>query len=86
MPETLLLRVTLLDTWEDTTLHLPATALVTDLKRAVLSRSKVRHPAADYLVKYLGAELDEAGRTLAEAGIPQNAALIVMRRRRAPVR
>jgi hypothetical protein len=86
MPETIELRVTLLDNWEETTLHLPPATLVSDLKRAVLGDSKIRGPASAYLVKYKGAELEEASRTLAESGIPDHSALIVMRRRRSPVR
>jgi hypothetical protein len=80
------LRVTLLDTWEADTLHLLATTLVSDLKRAVLAYAKIARPASDYVVKYKGAELEEGSRTLAEAGVVSNGALIVMRRRRAPVK
>ncbi|HEV8150191.1 MAG TPA: hypothetical protein VGP61_08420 [Gemmatimonadales bacterium] len=86
MPGTLELRITLLDTWEENTLHLPATALVSDLTRAVLAHAKIPRSAADYVVKYKGAELEEGSRTLADAGLASNSALLVMRRRRAPVK
>ena len=85
MPDRLQLRVTLLDSWEEIAVQLPATALVSDLKRAVLAHARIRGPAGDYLVKYKGAELEEGGRTLAEAGVLPNSALIVLRRRRVPV-
>jgi len=80
------LRVTLLDTWEESTLRLPPTTLVSELKRLVLSRSRIRRSPSEYLVKYRGAELDEAGRSLADAGVAPNSSLIVLSRRRLPVR
>lgn len=83
---TLPLRVTLLDTWDEATVEFPATTLISDLKRSVLARSRIRRPASEYLVKYNGAELDEAGRTLADAGVKPNASLIVLLRRRNPVK
>jgi hypothetical protein len=79
-------RVTLLDTWEERTLRLPASTLISELKRAALAGSRIRRSPTEYLVKYRGAELDEAGRTLADAGVAPNSSLIVMSRRRLPVR
>jgi hypothetical protein len=79
-------RVTLLDTWEESTLRLPASTLISELKRTALARSHIRRSPTEYLVKYKGAELDEAGRTLADAGVTPNSSLIVMPRRRLPVR
>ena len=86
MPAPLEVRVTVLDTWEEAVLRLPPSTLISDLKRTALGQARVRRAPAEYLVKYKGAELEEAGRTLADAGIPQNGALIVMARRRQPVR
>ena len=80
------LRVTLLDTWEETDLELPPGTLVSEVKRAALERSGIKRSPADYVVKFRGAELAEAGRTLADAGIPANGELIVLSRRRFPVR
>lgn len=79
-------RVTLLDTWDESTMHLSPGTLIAELKRRALARSGIRRSPTEYLVKYRGAELDEAGRTLADAGIPSNSSLIVMPRRRQPVR
>ena len=79
-------RVTVLDTWDDIALTLPGNTPIADLKRAALARSKVRRAPAEYVVKYNGAELYEPGNTLANAGVVPNGALIVLRRRRAPVR
>lgn len=80
------LRVTVLDTWDEAVLTLPPSALVSDVKRLALERAKVTRSPAEYVVKYKGALLDENGRTLADAGLPPNSALIVLPRRRRPVR
>ncbi len=85
-PNALDLRVTLLDTWEESSLRLPASTLVSELKRLALARARIPFSPDDYLVKYQGAELDEAGRSLADAGIATNSSLIVLPRRRRPVR
>ena len=79
-------RVTVLDTWEEISLDVSPATLLSDLKRLALTRSRVRGPADDYVLKFDGAELFEAGRTLADAGVRPNSALIVLRRRRTPVR
>jgi hypothetical protein len=80
------IRVTLLDTWQATDLRLPPGTLVSEVKRAALADSGIRRSPGDYVVKFRGAELAEAGRTLADAGVPPNGELIVLLRRRLPVR
>jgi hypothetical protein len=67
-------------------LTLPGSTSIADLKRTVLTRSRIRRAPAEYVVKYNGAELYEPGKTLTNAGIVPNSALIVLRRRRDPVR
>ena len=42
--------------------------------------------ASEYLMKYLGAELQDEDRSLADAGVVPNAALVVLPRRRRPLR
>ena len=79
-------RVTMLDTWDDIHLTVPASTPIADLKRTILARSRIRRSPGDYVVKFNGAELYEGGNTLAQAGITPNCALIVLRRRRSPVR
>lgn len=79
-------RVTVLDTWDDIPLTLPANTSIADLKRTALAKSRIRRSPAEYVVKYHGAELYEPGNTLANAGVVPNGALIVLRRRRDPVR
>ena len=80
------LRVTLLDTWEQTDFSLSSGTLVSEVKRVALAQSRIKRSPADYVVKYRGAELSEAGRTLGDAGVPPNGELIVMLRRRLPTR
>jgi hypothetical protein len=85
MTDTLRLRVLVLDTWDEVEVELPATAPVADLKRDALARAGVAAAPEGYLVKYRGAEVWENG-TLADAGLVPNAPLIVLPRRRIPVR
>lgn len=79
-------RVTVLDTWDQIPLDLPPSLSITELKRLALAQAGVPASPEQYLVKYRGAELYENGATLADAGIVPNAALIVLHRRRQPVR
>lgn len=86
MTATLSLRVTVLDTWEEFSLLVPQQTPVADVKRQALLLARVARPAEGYLVKYQGAELPEGGATVADAGVASNGALIVLSRRRTPVR
>jgi hypothetical protein len=62
------------------------TQSVATLKRDALARAHVPGNPADYVVKFRGAELlNEAG-SLREAGVVPNANLIILPRRRRPVR
>jgi hypothetical protein len=79
-------RVTVLDTWDDISLTLPGTTPIAEVKRTALAQARIRRAPAEYVVKYNGAELYEPGNTLAMAGVVPNGALIVLRRRRDPVR
>lgn len=79
------LRVTVLDTWDTVELAVPATTPIGEVKQQALTKAGVARPADAYLVKYLGAEVPEAS-TLATAGVAANGALIVLSRRRRPVR
>ena len=79
-------RVTLLDNLDEYSLVVPATTKIADVKRDVLRRAGIKRPAVEYVVKYKGAELYEGSRTLADAGVVPDGALIVLLRRRIPVR
>ncbi|HEU5219841.1 MAG TPA: hypothetical protein VFU23_14370 [Gemmatimonadales bacterium] len=86
MSAPLAVRVMVLDTWDEVPLTLPPATSIADLKRAALAHSRIRRAPGEYVVKYNGAELYEPGNTLANAGVVPNGALIVLRRRRNPVR
>lgn len=86
MTRDLPIRVTLLDTLDQHALVVPATMPIADLKRDALARAGIKRLASEYVVKYKGAELYEGARTLGDAGVVPDGALIVLLRRRIPVR
>ena len=79
------LRVMVLDTWDEVLIDAPATARVGEVKQQALTRSRVARAPESYMVKHRGWEVAETA-TLSEAGIGANAALIVLPRRRQPIR
>ena len=79
-------RVMVEDAWDEVFLELPGETSLSELKRQALERTYVRRNPSDYLLKYRGAALSDESRSLSEAGLVQNAALIVLSRRRRPVR
>ena len=80
------LRVMVPPVWDETALSLPCSATVAELKTAALDRFRLgAHPDA-FEVKFRGASLLDESRSLADHGIVQNANLIVLPRRRRPVR
>jgi hypothetical protein len=86
MSAPLALRVTVLDTWDEVVLELPPDTTLAQVKRAALARMGIRRPPAEYVLKHDGAALLDEERTAAECGLGPNAALIVLPRRRMPVR
>ena len=80
------LRVMVLDTWDEYPFRIAPGSSVTDLKHEVLVQAGIRRNPDEYEVKYNGARLDEPGRPLAELGLPENAAVIVLPLRRRPAR
>jgi hypothetical protein len=83
---TLPLRVMVQDAWDEVLLELPSTTPLAELKRQALEATRVTGDPSRYLLKFRGAELDDESRSLADAGLVPNGALIVMPRRRRPVR
>ena len=79
-------RVTVEDAWDEVFLELPGGTPLAELKRQALERTYVTRNPSDYLLKYRGAALTDESRSLAESGIVDNAALIVLPRRRRPLR
>jgi hypothetical protein len=80
------LRVMVEDVWDEVRVDVPSSTPVGDLKSIALRRAGVPTDASDYLMKYLGAELQDEDRSLADAGVVPNAALVVLPRRRRPLR
>lgn len=86
MSATLPVRVMVYDAWDTLTLDVPPSMSLGDLKREALTQARVRGDPGEYIVKFRGAELDDETRSLKEAGIPAHGSLIVLPRRRRPVR
>jgi hypothetical protein len=79
-------RVMVQDAWDEVDLDVPGTTRIGDLKRRALTMTHVTRDPDGYMVKFRGAELTDEARSLTDAGIVSNAALIVMPRRRRPVK
>ena len=83
---TMPLRIRVQEAWDEADLELAADTTVHELKVRALRHFRIRRHPDDYVVKFRGAEMIDETRTLAEAGVVPNAALIVLSRRRRPVR
>jgi hypothetical protein len=83
---TLPLRVMVEDVWDEIPLEVPADTPLGEIKRQALRASRVTEDPSAYVLKFRGAELSEESRSAAEAGLVPNGALIVLARRRRPVR
>ena len=79
-------RVMVQDAWDEVHLELPPATPLADVKRQALVATHVTADPAGYLLKFRGAELADETRSLADAGMVPNGALIVLSRRRRPVR
>ncbi|HEX6434640.1 MAG TPA: hypothetical protein VFZ87_10375 [Gemmatimonadales bacterium] len=86
MTGTLPLRVMVEDVWNEVPLEVPAGTSLGEIKRQALQASHVTKDPSHYLLKFRGAELTEESRSAADAGLVPNGALIVLPRRRRPVR
>jgi hypothetical protein len=86
MSQTLPLRVMVEDAWDEVLLDLAPTTSLSELKRRALEATRVTRDPNGYVLKFRGAELDDESRSLADAGLVANGALIVLPRRRRPVR
>ena len=80
------LRVRVQEAWNEVALELPADTSVADMKARAQAHFRIRREPDETVVKFRGAEIIDETQTLAEAGIVPNAALIVLPRRRRPVR
>lgn len=79
-------RVSVTDVWDTLELKVPLGQTIGQLKVDALKGTGVVKESPDaYLMKFKGAEVNDAN-TLAELGVPNGASLIVLSRRRRPVR
>jgi hypothetical protein len=74
------------DAWDEVPVDLPPSTSLAELKRRALEATKVTRNPDEYLLKFRGAELYDESRSLADAGLVMNGAVIVLPRRRRPVR
>ncbi|MEO7987782.1 MAG: hypothetical protein ABI766_14735 [Gemmatimonadales bacterium] len=86
MSATLPVRIMVQDAWDEFSFDFPATTSLADVKRRALDAARVSRDPQGYLLKFRGAELRDESRSLADAGLVPNGALIVLSRRRRPVR
>jgi hypothetical protein len=80
------LRVKVEDAWDEVLVDMPPATSLGELKRRALQLTRVTGDPAGYVMKFRGAELSDESRSLSDAGLVPNAALIVLARRRRPVR
>ncbi len=80
------LRVMVQDTWDEVHLDLPAATSLAEVKRQALGATRTAGDPAAFMLKFRGAELRDESISLSSAGLVPNAALIVLRKRRRPVR
>ena len=86
MSDSLLVRVMVQDAWDEVRLELPSATPLAEVKRRALEATRVVRDPAAYVLKFRGAELQDESQSLVQAGVVANGALIVLPRRRRPVR
>jgi hypothetical protein len=79
-------RIMVQEVWDQVALDLQPGASVAEVKRRALALTHAPGEPADFLVKFRGAEVLDEQKSLAETGVVANSSLIVMPRRRRPVR
>lgn len=86
MSSPLPLRVLVHKTWDEVLLKVPADSTVGALKEQALAASNAGGDPDGFEVKFRGALIRDESQDLASAGLVPNAQLIVLARRRQPVR
>jgi hypothetical protein len=79
-------RVKVEDAWDEVFLELPDGTPLSELKRQALELTHVTRNPSEYLIKYRGAALSDETRSLAQTGLVPHSALIILAKRRRPVR
>ncbi len=82
----LAIRVMVQDAWDQVSLVLTPATSIAEAKAQALALTHSWGKPDQYLVKFRGAEVFDESRSLADTGVVSNAALIVVPRRRRPVR
>ena len=80
------LRVTVEDVWDEVFLEVSDELPLSEVKRRALELTRVQRDPSEYLLKFRGAEVSDESVSIANAGVVPNGALIVLARRRRPVR
>ena len=87
VPTTLRLRVTVVDAWRVCPLEAKANEKIGAVKQRALAAAHIAPArAAGYVVKYGGALIANEARSLADIGVPDGAALVVLAGHRRAVR
>ena len=80
------IRVKVEDAWDEVFLEVPDGTPLSELKRQALQLTHITRNPSEYLIKYRGAAVSDESRSLAQAGLVPNSALIILAKRRRPVR
>ena len=86
MSDSLPVRVMVQDVWDEVLLDLSSATPLAEVKRRALEVTRVTRDPGGYVLKFRGAELQDESESLAQAGVVPNGALIVLPKRRRPVR
>jgi hypothetical protein len=86
MSDSLPVRIMVQDVWDAVRLDLPGATPLTEVKRRALEATRVMRDPDAYVLKFRGAELQNESDSLAQAGVVPNGALILLPKRRRPVR
>ena len=86
MTAAMAVRVKVEDAWDEVFLELPDGTPLSELKRQALELTHITRNPSEYLIKYRGAAMSDESRSLAQVGLVPNSALIILARRRRPVR
>jgi hypothetical protein len=79
-------RVMVQDAWDQVEITVSGAMSVKELKQKALGMTHTGESPDQYAVKFRGAELFDEAQTLTQAGVVPRASLIVVPRRRRPVR
>jgi hypothetical protein len=74
------------DVWDEVFLELADELPVSEIKRQALELTRVTRDPSEYMLKFRGAQMSDESVSLARAGLVPNGAVIVLARRRRPVR